>query len=102
MSYRCEACSIVVPPGVARKVHTIYQRELYKSLASCQIVREVPVCAACKHLLDKGKTLADLQKRGLVEAQAKSLAWLEDQATIDALDKIVTTKEKKEQAHADN
>mgnify|MGYP001572886283 CR=1 FL=1 len=82
MSYRCEACSIVVPPGSARKVHTLYYR--YKTLS--QIAREVPICAACKHLLDKGKTLADLQSRGAVPAPVKGLDWLNEEEQAHAND----------------
>lgn len=74
MSYRCQACSAVVPPGKPRLVHVEHYQ--YKTLP--QIAREVPVCAECKKLLDEGKTLAELQSRGSVPAPAKGLNWLDE------------------------
>ncbi len=69
MSYRCQACGVQVPPGKPRRVHATYRNS--------QIVREVPVCESCQHLL-KTKTIAELQSRGSVPAPAKGLNWLDE------------------------
>lgn len=67
MSYRCETCQAVIPPGTPMCRHVVYRTALRGPHALAQssvreIARELAVCAKCGDALAAGAAPKDLTR----------------------------------------
>lgn len=81
MSYRCQVCSAVSPPGTPKSVHTVSRiiKEEDRNgdvFERKEIVKEIAVCKKCLGLLEDGVPLTQL-KKSYVHPQQREAAAVE-------------------------